>query len=441
MRLLAPLLLAGLLAPAPRAAADPARPVHAPFRADTTWREHDAAADVARRAGDWAAYRHHVGRMYDEVGNHPSLLLALARAETRLGRAPQALEWLGRYAAMGLLLDPADTAWAALRAHPGWPALARRAVVDNAAPVTAAATHFALPDSAFMPEGIARDPADGALYLSGLRDGSILRRGADGRFAVFVAPAGAGEGRWAMLALAVDPGRRLLWATTAAAPYFRGHQPADSGRTAVLAFELGSGRMVRRAELPRDGRRHTLGDMTVAADGTVYASDADSGEFYRLAPGADSLAVLVPRGALASPQGPAMASDGRRVLVADYLRGIAAVDAATGRVAWLAHADTVPVSGIDGLVRAGHALVAVQNGTRPKRLLRYELDPAETRITGWRVLESGTPLLTEPTHALLAAPDTLLFIADSGWDRLAPDGTVKPGMRLEPAHVLRRAPR
>jgi len=169
MRLLAPLLLAALLAPAPRAAAHPAGPVHAPFRADTTWREHAAAADAARRAGDWTAYRHHVGRMYDEVGNHPSLVLALARAETRLGRAPRAMEWLGRYAAMGLLLDPADTAWAALRAHPGWPALARRAAVDNAAPVTASATHFALPDSAFMPEGIARDPADGALYLSGLR--------------------------------------------------------------------------------------------------------------------------------------------------------------------------------------------------------------------------------------------------------------------------------
>jgi hypothetical protein len=70
---------------------------------------------------------------------------------------------------------------------------------------------------------------------------------------------------------------------------------------------------------------------------------------------------------------------------------------------------------------------------------RHQLgDIAERRITGWRPLESATPLLTEPTHAV-AVGGEVFFIADSGWDRLDPAGQLKPGMTLEPAHVLRLA--
>lgn len=400
---------------------------------DSTWRQHSQAGEAARNAGDWGAWRYHLVRMREVVGYHPSIVYGLARADARLGRTEDALAWLQTYAATGLTRDvAADSAFLGMHQAPGWTALVER-IAANARPVSSAQPAFALTDSAFLPEGIAFDPRTQRFFLSGIRDGRILAyTPADGAFRELV-PARR-DGQWAMLALAVDTASRTLWATTAAIPFYGAYQAADSGRSAVLAYDLDSGALRRRWDAPAGGR-HQLGDMTLAPNGDVYVSDADEGAVYRIARGTGELERFA-AGDLVSPQGLAVSSDGGRVLVADYVRGIASIARETGEVTWMQVADSTAVSGIDGLVRVGHSLVAVQNGVTPKRVIELRMDDGETRITGWRAIESGTPVLTEPTHAVVVGGE-VFFIADSGWDRLDPDGTIRQGMVLEPAHVLR----
>jgi hypothetical protein len=428
-------VLAALLASTPGAAQD--TPTAGDTAAvsvvadDSTWQQHAAAGEAARAAGDWGAWRYQLVRVREVVGYHPSIVYNLARADARLERTEDALAWLQTYAATGLTRDvAADSAFFAMHGSPAWTALVER-IAGNARPVASAQPAFALTDSAFLPEGIAFDPRMQRFFLSSIRSGAITAYAADGGFRELV-PA-RHDGQWAMLALAADTATRTLWATTAAIPLYGAYQAADSGRSAVLAYDLDSGALRRRWDAPAG--RHQFGDMTVAPDGDVYVSDADEGAVYRIARGGTELERFA-SGGLVSPQGLALASDGRRVLVADYVRGIASIDRQSGDVAWLEVADSTAVSGIDGLVRVGHALIAVQNGVTPKRVVELRMDEAETRITGWRVLESATPLLTEPTHAVVVGGE-VFFIPDSGWDRLNPDGTLKPGMVLEPAHVLR----
>lgn len=405
-----------------------------PVSEDSTWQEHAQAGEAARVARDWGGWRYHLVRMREEVGYHPNLVFALARADAALGRTEDALEWLRTFAASGLTRDVAnDSALAAIRTAPEWAALAER-IAANARPVGSATLAFTLPDSAFMPEGIAFDPRTRRFFLSSLRSGRILSYAVDSGFAELV-PAGR-DGQWAMLGIAVDTLTRTLWATTHAAPYFTGYAAADSGKSAVLAYDLDTGALRRRYTPPTEGR-HQLGDIAVAPDGDVFVSDADEGVVYRIERGSEEMEAFA-QDELVSPQGLAFTSDGRRVLVADYVRGIASLERESGELEWITAADSVAVSGIDGLVRVGHRLIAVQNGVAPKRVVQLLMDDAERRITGWRALESATPLLTEPTHAVVVGGE-VFFIADSGWDRLDPDGRLKPGMVLEPAHVLRVA--
>jgi hypothetical protein len=423
--------VAALLACGGAAAQDSTAVTAAEADADSTWQQHAAAGEQARAARDWGAWRYHLVRVREGVGYHPSIVFNLARADARLGRTEDALGWLQSFAASGLVRDvAADSAFAELRSAPGWAALAER-IAANARPVGGAAAAFTLPDSGFVPEGIAFDPRTQRFFLSSVRTGRILSWTQDAGFAELV-PAGR-DGQWAMLALDVDTATRTLWATTAAMPFFAAHQAADSGRSAVLAYDLDTGALRRRYDAPAEGR-HSLGDMTVAPDGDVFVSDSDEGVVYRIPRGATEMEAFASDG-LVSPQGLTAAPDGR-ILVADYIRGIAALDRESGDVTWLQVADSMAVSGIDGLLRVGHTLIAVQNGVTPKRVIELRMDAAETRITGWRALESGTPMLTEPTHAVVVGPE-LFFIADSGWDKLAPDGSINPGMALEPAHVLR----
>jgi hypothetical protein len=423
-------MLAALIVHAPAAAQDSA--AVRVMTEDSTWQEHAQAGEAARQAQDWGGWRYHLVRMREEVGYHPNLVFALARADAALGRTEDALAWLQTFAASGLTRDVAnDSALAPLRAAPGWAPIAER-IAANARPMASAQLAFTLPDSAFMPEGIAFDPRTRRFFLSSLRSGRILAYSPDGGFADFV-PAGR-DGQWALLGIAVDTLTRTLWATTHAAPYFTGYAAADSGKSAVLAYDLDTGAL-RRRYAPQAEGRHQLGDIAVAPDGEVFVSDADEGVVYRIERGAEEMEAFA-RDELVSPQGLAFSSDGRRVLVADYVRGIASLERESGELTWVTVADSVAVSGIDGLLRAGGRLIAVQNGVSPKRVVELRMDAAEQRITGWRAIESSTPLLTEPTHAVLVGGE-VFFVADSGWDRLQPDGQLKPGMVLEPAHVMR----
>src|SRR6185312_6432820 len=77
---------------------------------------------------------------------------------------------------------------------------------------------------------------------------------------------------WGMFAVHVDPARQVLWATTAAVNAAQGYSAADSGRSALLAYDLATGALRARLE-PSDARRaHVLGDMTIGADGRREAA-------------------------------------------------------------------------------------------------------------------------------------------------------------------------
>ena len=85
-----------------------------------------------------------------------------------------------------------------------------------------------------------------------------------------------------------------------------------------------------------------------------------------------------------SPQMPALSADGRTLFVPDYARGIAAIElgACPCPARWPANGPGVFTAGIDGLVRDGRTLVAVQNGTSPPRVVRFAATcaPAGARV-------------------------------------------------------------
>lgn len=405
-------------------AAGAVRPAFA--QADSAWWQHDSAARLAYRAGDFAAYRAQLLAQRREIGAAPRLDYGLAVAESRLGNDQRALEWLEVFADMGVWRDAShDADLAPVRALPGYQRVAML-LAANRTPIARGAVAFTLADADLIAEDIAYDSVGRRFFVSSVHRGTIVAADSTGHASPFVQPGAGGSGAtWGMFALAVDPVRRLLWATTIARRAGAGWTAAYSGRSALLAYDLATGAVRSRVEPPPTPGGHALGDMTLGADGTVYVSNAAQGTVYVLTPGATALAALVPAGTFRSPQTPALSADGRRLFVADYSRGVAAIDLAARRVAWLAHPGNVAMTGIDGLYRVGAALIAVQNGTTPERVLRLLLDAPMTRILGADVLERGTPVLDDPTHGVMVG-DAFYFIARSGWSRVRDDGSLRP---------------
>jgi hypothetical protein len=397
-------------------------------QADSTWQQHSAAGDSARVHGDWKAYRYQAQILYRELHGHPGPVLALARAEAQLSDTVAAMKWLQEYAAMGLVRDlGADSLLAPLHASKQWRSLLTQMSANRLA-VRHAAIAFTVPDSDFVAEAIEYDSVGKRFLLSSIREGRIIAV-KNGHVTTFARDSG---GR-AVMALGIDAKRNTLWATAAGLPQAEDSLAWDG--TAVLRFDLASGKLADTYDVAADTDRDVYGDLDVARNGDLFFTNSVGGELYVIRQGVDSIETLVPAGTFASPQQPAVLADGKRVIVPDYIRGLAIVDRTTGKVIWLENAAHAATNGIDGLVLVGHSLIAIQNGVVPNRVIRLELDPSFTKITRWSTLEANVPRLSEPTHGVLVG-EKFYFIATSGWDRFGPDGSITKGATLERPVVM-----
>lgn len=296
-------------------------------------------------------------------------------------------------------------------------------------------TVLVLADSSLIAEDLAFDAKSASWYVSSVHQRKVVRIGLDGVAHDFV-PSGGG-GLWSAFALALDRPRNRLWVASGADAQGAGAPAAERGRTGVFGYDLATGALAARYELTVEpGATRTLADMALLSDSTLVVSDSRGGGFYGLDPATGMFTPLVPQGTFRSPQAPAEIAGTMSVLVADYSRGIAKVDRASGAVSWLEAPAELAMKGFDGMRLRGTTLVAVQNGVSPHRVVQMTLDSAITRIVAWKMLASGAPALVEPTHGVLTGGN-FIYIANSGWDHVGEDGSLTDVATLRPT-VIRR---
>ena len=390
-------------------------------------------ADSACRAKELNACRAGLVRLGELTDGRPDFKCRLTRIDAALGSADAALEDLSLCVRSGLTFKDlaTDPTIASVRALQGYAAVegeSRR----QAAPATGYAAHLALKDRNLIAEDVAYDPASRAYYVSSVRERKILRVSADGTVEDFITA--AQSPLWGVYALAVDPARGILWATTIASAESPPFEAKDDGGSAVLKFNLRTRALLARYEL-HDGRHHGFGDVTLAEDGELFVSDGIDGGVYRISAGDGAdLRTVVGVGYFRSPQTPALVPGTSRLLVPDYSRGIAVVDLHGGTVGWLPHPAELALFGIDGLYLDGRTLIAIQNGTVPERILAMTLDPTCTRITDWHAVVANVPALGDPTHGAFVG-SKFYFIANSGWDRVKDDGSLGDDATATPAEL------
>lgn len=393
------------------------------------WRQ---AVPLYRRQ-QYGAARDLVRRAYQAWPGQPAYVARYAALSARLLDTAAALDALGLLADLGLSADLAgDADYAALRDAPALRPVARR-LAANAASLAQSTLAASLTEADFFPEGISHDPKSGVWYLGSIRHRKVTR----------VRPGGAPEdvvregqdGLWSVLGVRADPPSGTLWVTTAAIPQGAGYLPADSGRSGVYAFDLASGRFKARYLLPQSAAGHLLGDLVVGPNGDVYATDSQDPAIWRIRRGSDEAQEFLRHPLFRSLQGPALDPSGRTLYVADYSHGILAVDLNTRQVRALPVPPRTTVLGIDGLAWHEGALIGVQNGVAPARVVRLQLDPAGLRITAVTILDRNLPQAPEPTIGTVWGA-RYFYVANSQWEAYDDAGRLRAGVRLEPPRIL-----
>ena len=382
--------------------------------------------NTARRAGDLITARAEALRAATAWPTQPAYQWVRAVLASRTGYTVGPLAALQAYAALGLGRDlSSDSALAALRGAPGFDAV-RAAHDRNRAPVARGAVRREVRDSTLWPEGVDYDPRTGDFLLASVRRRTLVRVARDGS-ARQLWPDGA-NGVGAMLGVRVDAAGRDIWATTSGMPQMEGWTPADSAIAALLRIDARTGRIERRWDLPLAPRGHVLGDLALGPHGDVYLTDSYEPVLYRLRPGADTLERIT-HPLFRSLQGMAATDDDRFVYVADYSRGLLRVRLADGDVRRVGAAPGSDTRGCDGIVLHRGAIVAVQNGASPARIVRFVLNTAGDSIVATQLLDRNPTLSPEPTIGTMMG-DRFVYVANSQWEEFDDAGRLKPGARL-----------
>jgi hypothetical protein len=423
--LLSPVRLSRAQGTAPTAPqADSAQQARAAYRrAVAAFRQHDIPA--ARAAMTEAARSWPTQQVYLE---NAAGLAALARDTAGV------IGWLDRLADLGVGPDvTSDTSFRAFVGVPAFDAAVRR-LAAAVAPTPRSRVRLSVADSMFHPEGAAYDAKTGRWFIGSVRQRRIVVVDRAGKTRNFVAPAADGIG--GVFGMAVDAQRRILWVATTSLPRMEGFTAADSGRVGVYGYDLDSGKLEKRAWAPRDSSvDHTFGDVAVAPNGDVYASDSQAPWIHVLPAGTDSLLRFATHPLFRSLQGMAITPDGRTMFVADYSHGLLRVDLQSRSVMPLGVARGVTALGVDGLYLKGGALVGVQNGVTPPRVARFCLDDDAREVRRVELLDRNPALADEPTLGAIVG-DSLFYVGTSQWEKFDDTGKRAPGATLRGANLL-----
>lgn len=294
----------------------------------------------------------------------------------------------------------------------------------NAAHESAVA--FFLEEKDLLPESVAYDPKDGSFYVGSTWKGKIVRIDAKGNASDFVAP--RQDGLWQVIGMKVHATRRILWACSFGGEGLEGWQKTDRNATGVFAFNLDTGKLIRKWVLDVPGEMHGFNDLVVTRGNDVYATHMfKEAAIYRITQKDQKLEVFAKPEGLRDVNGIAITPDERTLYVAGA-DGLVAIDIATAKSRPIPAPESEQTGGIDGLYYYRGSLIGMLGNS----INRYRLDEAQSRIVMTEVLEQNHPLMKIPTTGVLVG-DEFYYVANAQFDAVKPDGTLDTTALTEPA--------
>ena len=367
-----------------------------------------AKANSAYTAKDYLTYRKVLQRISSMRPNNSEYMYQLVIAHALLDEKRQAYDLMLRMQQHGLSYDFTESENTANIRGTEVFDYVNDLMIMAGDPVGESEPVFTLPESVVLPETIAWDESRQKFLIGTLAQGSISAVGEDGQVTELLKANGE-NGMGAVFDILVDQGRNRLWVSSAAVPVFSGFDPVDKGRSALFEFDLETLQFIRRYPVPVDGLPHILGSMVLASNGDIFIVDRHFPIIYRKLADEQRLKAVLPLKDMISMRGIAMQPDGSMLYVADREMGIWVVDIKGGRAGNLAVPDNLNVGGIDGLYLWDNHLIIIQNGIKPQRVMRLQLDSTGTQVTAVRPLAVAQAEFDYPSFGTVKGEELYYF--------------------------------
>jgi hypothetical protein len=293
----------------------------------------------------------------------------------------------------------------------------------NAAPLDPGGRVAELPLDLKLVEGIAHDRKTGTTYYATVVSRALWasKRGVLTRVAL---PEATGS----LFGLAIDGRRRLLWAASGVADPTPGAQTAFKG---LIAIDLDGRKPPAMIRMPGDA---SPADILLARDGSVFVADGAAGGVYRCDAPCATIVPMVARDLLRGPQGMVESADRSALIVSGYGTGLWRVPIAGGAPQRIAATSPAMLDGIDGMTASKGRVIAIQNGTVPRRIVEIRLSTDGARLTALKPLVRVAAEAGEPTLGTMIGRD-FVYIADAQWELWDKGGVPRKDAAPRPTEV------
>ena len=398
-----------------------------------TARYYRQQAAAAYKSKEYDTALTNLNKALELIPDHPTLFYKIAAISCLQGKTAEALAALSKIADMGIALRPEkDADFDSIKETPEFKAILKR-FDQNRSPVVKSTIAFSIHEKGLITEGLAYDPADQTFFVSSVHKRKILSVSKSGEVTTLGTEQ---DGLFSALGMKVDPVRRHLWVTSNAFPQMINFKKDEDGTSAVFKFDLRTKKLLKKYVLPNTGKKHTLGDLTIHSNGDVFTTDSTSPAVYVIRHQGDALELFLENIGFVSPQGLAFSSDEQHLFMADYSAGLFDIDVKTKKVFHFAPLAGATLLGIDGLYFYNGALIGVQNGVTPHRIVRIGLTSNFKRAERVDVLEADNPLFLEPTLGVVVK-DEFFFVANSQWPLVDENGKLAPDDKLQDPLILK----
>lgn len=235
-------------------------------------------ADTERKSGDLHGRLQAALKTEKLLNGAPDAIEAVAQAYAELGDTEHALAALTRFADLGQaddqLIAGKSKAFANIEKLPEYQLLLKR-FAENKTPISHAEAVLTLDDPNILAEDIDYDSHSKSFLITSVLEKKIIRVTQEGK----ATDLAQSPSHWPMLAVKIDANHSLVWATEVAIDGFSAAPKSDWGRSAIVCFDLKTGTLRQRIEVPA---KSALGDMALTAQGSPIVSDGKGGGVYRV---------------------------------------------------------------------------------------------------------------------------------------------------------------
>jgi len=303
--------------------------------------------------------------------------------------------------------------------------LSRQAFLQNE--LMSSATLFSVADSSLHIEGITYDAANRRFLVSSINRRNIFALDQNGNPKALLndplplSPTG----------MAIDSDG-YLWATAMGVK--EGGLKDDNSnlyQSALYKINLAEGKVLEAYHL-EDSNEHLFGDLLITQAGEILVSDSKQNTVYLF--NGDGFEAYTIDDSFMSIQG--LTQVDQYIFIADYVKGLFVYDTKSKELVQIVNQLDMSLKGIDGLYADEGRLIAIQNGTKPFKVISLTLDDNFQKVTSFEVLDRFYSKQAEPTLGLLRN-HVLYFVAGSFWP-LNKNGAIKNPENIKPEIRLLR---